>query len=64
MGQCDGNLAIVLTDLKLRDVEGHDEMDAGCNEVKFDASQQPSGLYFYRLRAGGYVATRKLLLVK
>jgi len=37
---------------------------AGSYEVKFDASNLPSGVYFYRLTAGNFVATKKLLLVK
>ena len=38
--------------------------DAGAHEVMFHASHLPSGLYFYRLQAGPYVATGKCLLVK
>jgi len=39
------------------------EIDAGYHEVKFDASKLPSGVYFYRLQAGSYAETKKLLLV-
>jgi hypothetical protein len=40
------------------------DMEAGSHEVKFDASGLSSGVYFYRIQAGGFVETRKLLLVR
>jgi len=39
-------------------------VDAGYHEVRFDTSNLPSGVYFYRLQAGSYVETRKLCLVR
>jgi hypothetical protein len=38
--------------------------DAGTHTVQWDASGQPSGVYFYRLEAGEFVETRKLVLVR
>jgi hypothetical protein len=38
--------------------------EAGVHEVKFDGSDLARGVYFYRLQAGDYVATKKLLLMK
>jgi hypothetical protein len=40
------------------------EMDAGYHEATFDAKGLASGVYFYRIKAGDFVQTRKLLLQK
>jgi hypothetical protein len=40
------------------------EVEAGSHEVTFDGSGLASGVYFYRLRAGDYVESRKLVLLK
>ena len=37
---------------------------AGTYRVQVDLSDQPSGVYVYRLQAGSYVETRKMTLVK
>ena len=42
----------------------NERKDAGVHEVKFDGSDLASGVYFYRLQAGDYVGTKKLLLMK
>ena len=40
------------------------EEEAGFHDVTFGASGMASGAYFYRLRAGSFVQTRKLILMK
>lgn len=39
-------------------------MQGGYHDVSFDASQLASGMYIYRLQAGGVVQTKKMTLVK
>jgi hypothetical protein len=36
----------------------------GSYTVRFDASNLPSGIYFYRLQAAGFIETKKLILIK
>ena len=40
------------------------EQLAGSYTARFDASRLPSGVYFYRLTAGNYVSTQKMILMK
>lgn len=37
---------------------------SGEHQVRFDASTHPSGLYYYRLEAGGSTLTRRMLLLR
>ncbi len=57
--------------LKIYDVLGNevatlvDEYkEAGNYEVEFDASKLSSGIYFYKLRAGSFVETKKMILLR
>lgn len=40
------------------------DLEAGYHEVKFNAGNLSSGVYFYQLRTGPFVETKKLLLIK
>jgi len=61
--------------LKIYDVLGNEvttlinkEMQPGNYEVEFSATgiatELPSGIYFYQLRAGNFVDTKKMILLK
>ena len=60
-----------LTTLKIYDIVGREvaalrseEMQAGKHLIQWDASALASGVYFYRLRSGSYLMTKKLVLLK
>ncbi|UCH66837.1 MAG: T9SS type A sorting domain-containing protein [Ignavibacterium sp.] len=60
-----------LVTLKVYDVLGNEiatlvneQKPAGIYEVEFDATNLTSGIYFYSLQAGGYVETKKMVLIK
>ena len=40
------------------------DMQAGYHEVEFDGKNLSSGVYFYRIQAGEFVATKRLLLLQ
>jgi hypothetical protein len=42
----------------------NETQDAGYHDVRFDGSGLASGVYFYRVQAGAYVLTRKLVVLK
>ncbi|HSW54358.1 MAG TPA: LamG-like jellyroll fold domain-containing protein [Ignavibacteriaceae bacterium] len=57
--------------LKVYDVLGNEvatlvneERKAGSYEVEFDAAGLSSGVYFYQLKAGNYIETKKMILIK
>ncbi|HEY6627265.1 MAG TPA: M14 family zinc carboxypeptidase [Ignavibacteriaceae bacterium] len=57
--------------LKVYDVLGNEvatlvneEKPAGSYEVNFNASQLSSGIYFYKLTAGNFIETKKMILMK
>ena len=57
--------------LKVYDILGNElatlvneEKNKGVYSVNFDASQLASGLYLYRIQAGSFVETKKMILIK
>lgn len=40
------------------------EESAGHHEINYDAANMPSGIYIYRVQAGKFTQTRKMLLLK
>lgn len=57
--------------LKVYDILGsevaalvNEEQEAGYKEVKFDAINIASGIYVYRLQAGDYISSKKMMLLR
>ena len=57
--------------LKVYDVLGNEvatlvnkEMQVGSYEAEFDGSELTSGVYFYKLQAGNFIKTKKMILIK
>ncbi len=59
-------MELVVYDLLGREIEKLVDkyQSAGNYEVEFDGSGICSSIYFYRLKAGSYVETRKMILTK
>jgi hypothetical protein len=62
---------LALTELKVFDILGNEiatlvdeQKEVGYYEVEFAATQLASGVYFYRLQAGNFIQTKKMLLLK
>ncbi len=65
------NDRVVQVSLKIYDILGREvatlvkkKQSPGKYSVQFDAGGLPSGVYFYTLRAGDFVQTRKMVLLK
>jgi len=41
-----------------------EEQEAGYRSVTWDASEVSSGIYFYKLTAGDFTETKRMMLVK
>jgi hypothetical protein len=41
-----------------------EEKSAGIYEIKWNAGNLPSGVYFYQLKAGDYLSTKKMIFIK
>jgi uncharacterized delta-60 repeat protein len=62
---------VLLVQLKVYNVLGEEvatlvnkEQQPGKYEISFDAGRLPSGVYFYRIKAGSFVQTKKMILLK
>jgi hypothetical protein len=60
------SIVLSICDLLGREVATlvNETKEPGSYEATWDATGQASGMYFYRLKAGEFVATRKLVLVR
>jgi photosystem II stability/assembly factor-like uncharacterized protein len=60
-----------LVTIKIYDVLGNEvfelvnqHQNAGMYKVEWDASNQPSGVYFYKMETGNFAETKKMILLK
>ncbi len=61
------NISLTVYDLLGREVAvliDQEQYTSGLQRVQFDASSLASGVYLYRLEAGGFTQTRKMTLIK
>jgi hypothetical protein len=60
------DVKLTIYDILGREVQTlvNEQLQPGTYEVTFDESNLPSGIYFYQLKAGDYIETRKMLLIK
>jgi len=60
-----GPVTLEIFDLRGRTLETRTfNVTAGLHEIRWDASGQPSGVYFCRLQTGGFSAMRKVLVAR
>jgi hypothetical protein len=61
-----GDIKIVVYDITGREVQKlvNESLRPGTYETTFDGSMINSGVYFYRITAGNFSETRKMLLIK
>jgi len=57
--------------VKVYNIAGHeittlinDELSIGNHTIKWNGSRQPSGVYFVKIESGGFVQTKKMVLLK
>jgi hypothetical protein len=61
-----GFVSLKIYDLTGREVANlvNNRMEAGTYEYDFDGTKLTSGIYFYRINAGAYSETLKMMLIK
>lgn len=61
-----GNIKIIIYNLQGKEIEIllNKKLDIGDYETSWNGSKYPSGVYFYRLEAGNFVDTKKMILIK
>lgn len=65
-GAAGGFVQLIIYDILGREVSTlvNEQLKPGSYEVEFDGSNFASGIYFYRLIAGDFIQTKKMVLIK
>ena len=42
----------------------NEQKEAGYYDIKFDGTNYSSGMYFYKMEAGSFTETKKMILIK
>jgi hypothetical protein len=60
------NVKLIIYDVLGNEIETlvNEQKSAGIYEVKFDASNLSSGIYFYELKTANFNKVRKMILIK
>ena len=60
------NVQIIVYDISGKQIQSllNDFQSPGYHSINWDASSYPSGMYFAEIKAGQYVRTKKLILIK
>jgi hypothetical protein len=60
------NVKLIVYDILGREIKTllNKPIQPGEYEIEFDGSELPSGVYFYKLSAGNFVETKKMMLIK
>jgi hypothetical protein len=61
-----GDAKVVVYDVQGREVQTlvNEKLNAGTYEVRFDGSMLTSGVYFYKMTAGNFIETKRMVLIK
>ncbi|MCG6961281.1 T9SS type A sorting domain-containing protein, partial [bacterium BMS3Abin03] len=67
----DAGNGVILVTLKVYDILGkevttllNEEKSTGKYEIEFDGKELTSGIYFYKLKAGNFLQTKKMVFIK
>ena len=65
-GGLKGVVSLIIYDITGREIQTlvNEKLNPGTFEVTFDDSNIASGVYFYQLKSGDYVETKKMLMIK
>jgi len=45
-------------------IYSEEKRSAGYHKMEFDATEYRSGVYFYRIQAGSFIETRKMVVIE